>query len=68
MKARFTRKDTANTPDKLLRSILRAYTPDKLLRSILRAYVLIFLGDLLIPRIYKEFMLGSDSFVTSDHV
>ena len=53
MKAHFTRKDTADTPDKLLRSILKAF-------------VLIFLGDLLIPRIYKEFMLGSDSFVTSD--
>ena len=55
MKAHFTRKDTVNTLDKLLRSILRVF-------------VLSFLGDLLILNIYEEFMLGSESFVPSDHV
>ena len=55
MKAHFTRKDTGNTLDKLLRSILRAF-------------VLSFLGDLLILNIYEEIMLGSESFVPSDHV
>ena len=55
MKAHFTRKDTVNTLNKLSRSILRAF-------------VLSFLEDLLILRLYDEFMLGSGSVVTSDHV
>ena len=55
MKAHFTRKDIVNTLNKLSRSILRAF-------------VLSFLEDLLILKIYEEFMPRIESFVTGDHV